>query len=36
MDKYLLALYKKNIISVETLKSFSRDKDSIEMMIEEQ
>ena len=36
MDKYLLALYRKNIISVETLKSFSRDKDSIEMMIEQQ
>jgi hypothetical protein len=34
MDKYLLALYKKNIISAETLKSFSRDKDSIDMMIE--
>ena len=32
-DKYILALYKKNIISLETLKSFVRDKDSIEMMI---
>lgn len=35
MDKYLLALYKKNIISAETLKSFARDKDSIEMMVEQ-
>ncbi len=32
MDKYLIALYKKAIISKETLNSYSRDKESIEMM----
>lgn len=31
MDKYLLALYKKNIISKETLVSFARDKEILEM-----
>jgi len=34
MDKYLLALYNKKIISKETLISFVRDKDSISMMID--
>jgi len=33
MDKYLIGLYKKNIISKETLKSFCRDKEAIEMMM---
>ena len=33
MDKYLLALYNKQIISKETLMSYVRDKESIEMMI---
>ncbi len=33
MDKYLLALYKKNIISKDTLMSYIRDKESIEMLI---
>jgi len=33
MDKYLLALYKKEIISKETLMSYIRDKESIEMLI---
>jgi twitching motility protein PilT len=34
MDKYLLALYKKWVISKEILHSYSRDKDSIDMMID--
>ncbi len=34
MDKYLLALYKKQIISKETLMSYVRDKDGIEMMLD--
>ncbi len=33
MDKYLMALYKKNIISKETLMSYARDKEWIEMML---
>lgn len=33
MDKYLVALYKKQLISKETLMSFVRDKDNVEMMI---
>jgi hypothetical protein len=33
MDKYLIALYKKNMISKETLFSYIRDKESIEMLI---
>jgi hypothetical protein len=33
MDKYLLALYNKKIIDKETLLSYARDKDSINMMI---
>lgn len=33
MDKYLLALYKKNIISKETLLSFARDKEILEMSV---
>lgn len=33
MDKYLFALYKKNIISKETLISYVRDKEWIELMI---
>ncbi len=33
MDKYLTALYKKNIISKETLFSYIRDKESVEMII---
>jgi twitching motility protein PilT len=33
MDKYLLALYKKWFISKETLISYSRDKESIEMLL---
>ncbi len=32
MDKYLLALYNKSIISKDTLKSFARDKDSMELI----
>ncbi len=32
MDNYLIALYKKNIISKETLESFVRDKESIEVL----
>jgi len=35
MDKYLLFLYKKWIISKETLISYARDKDGIEMLINE-
>lgn len=34
MDKYLIALYKKEIISKETLMSYVRDKDWIEMLID--
>lgn len=34
MDKYLLALYKKSIISKETLMSYARDKDWLEMMLD--
>ncbi len=34
MDKYLLALYKKDIISKETLISYVRDKEWIEMMLD--
>jgi len=34
MDKYLLFLYEKNYISRETLFSFTRDKDSMEMMVD--
>jgi Tfp pilus assembly pilus retraction ATPase PilT len=33
MDKYLLALFKKWIISKDTLLSYVRDKDGISMMI---
>ncbi|NUJ97911.1 type IV pilus twitching motility protein PilT [Candidatus Gracilibacteria bacterium] len=33
MDKYLLALYKKNIISKDTLLSFARDKEILEMSV---
>lgn len=33
MDKYLLALYKKNIISKDTLISFARDKEILEMSL---
>lgn len=36
MDKYLIALFKKNIINRETLISYSRDKEAIEMMFNEQ
>lgn len=34
MDKYLLALYKKDMISREMLISYSRDKENIEMMLD--
>jgi hypothetical protein len=33
MDKYLMALYHKKIISKETLMSYVRDKEGTEMMI---
>jgi hypothetical protein len=33
MDKYLLALYSKKIISKETLMSYARDKEGTEMMV---
>lgn len=33
MDKYLLALYKKEIITKDTLLSFARNKDEIEMLL---
>jgi len=33
MDRYLLALHMKKIISKETLLSFVRDKESISMML---
>jgi hypothetical protein len=33
MDKYLMALYSKKMISKETLISYARDKDNIGMMI---
>jgi site-specific recombinase XerC len=33
MDKYLMALYSKKIISKETLISYARDKENIWMMI---
>jgi twitching motility protein PilT len=33
MDKYLVALFRKNLISRETLLSFSRDKDNIELLL---
>jgi len=35
MDKYLIYLYKNNIISKESLLSYARDKDGIEMLIED-
>ena len=35
MDKYLLALYKKKIISKDTLISYIRDKEWVEMMLED-
>jgi hypothetical protein len=34
MDKYLYALYNKKIISKETLLSYVRDKEGIEMMLD--
>ncbi len=34
MDKYLVALYKKGIISKASLTSYARDKDAVEMMID--
>ena len=34
MDKYLLVLYKKQLISKETLMSYVRDKEWIEMMLD--
>jgi len=34
MDKYLIALYKKDIISKDTLMSFIRDKEGVEMMLD--
>lgn len=34
MDKYLFALYQKNMISRETLVNYARDKDGIEMMLD--
>jgi hypothetical protein len=34
MDKYLIALYKKQIISKETLMSYVRDKEWTEMVID--
>jgi len=34
MDKYLLALYKKKIISKDTLISYIRDKEGVEMMLD--
>jgi hypothetical protein len=34
MDKYLTALYNKKIISKETLFSYVRDKESVEMLID--
>lgn len=33
MDKYLIALFKKGFISKETLLSFARDKDNIDMLL---
>jgi hypothetical protein len=33
MDKYLMALYSKKIISKDTLLSYVRDKEWVEMMI---
>jgi len=36
MDKYLIALFRKNIINRETLISYARDKEAIEMMFNEQ
>lgn len=33
MDKYLVALYRKNLISKESLLSFSRDKENIELLL---
>lgn len=33
MDKYLVALYKKKLISQETLLSFARDKENIELLL---
>jgi twitching motility protein PilT len=35
MDKYLLLLYKKWVISKENLIAYARDKDGIEMLIQE-
>jgi hypothetical protein len=32
MDKYLIALFKKAVINRETLISYARDKEAIEMM----
>jgi hypothetical protein len=34
MDKYLIALYKKEIISKDTLISYIRDKESAKMLID--
>gem|GEM_PF-6548232 len=34
MDKYLVALHKKKMISTASLMSYARDKDAIEMMID--
>ena len=34
MDKYLIALYKKEIISKDTLMSYIRDKESVEMLLD--
>jgi len=34
MDKYLMALYMKKTISKESLMSFVRDKEGIEMMLD--
>ncbi len=33
MDKYLIALYKKNLISKDTLMSYTRDKENIELLL---
>jgi hypothetical protein len=35
MDKYLIALFRKKIINKDTLISYARDKDAIEMMFNE-
>jgi hypothetical protein len=36
MDKYLIALFRKKIINKDTLISYARDKETIEMMFNEQ